>query len=107
MALGPDGAIYALEIFALRVRRFTLGGVITTVAGSGVAGYSGDGGLATRATFNTPFGMAVDQNGIVFISDTGNSVIRAVSPITGIVNTVAGGGAGGDGPALASSLLCN
>ncbi|THU32516.1 T9SS type A sorting domain-containing protein [Niastella caeni] len=70
-------------------------GIITTVAGTGTAGYSGDGGLATSATLNKPFGVTVDHSGNIYISDNTNNVIRRVDAITGIITTFAGTGTGG------------
>ena len=74
-------------------------GIITTVAGSGTAGYSGNGGLATAATMNEPNGVTVDRFGNIYISERGNSVIRRVDAVTGIITTVAGiaGSAGFNG----------
>jgi sugar lactone lactonase YvrE len=78
-------------------------GPIGTYAGTGSAGYSGDGGTATSAMLDGPAGLAVDSNGNLFIADTNNSRIRKVSG--GIMTTVAGGGTGGDGgPATAAQL---
>ena len=54
-------------------------GVITTVAGNGICGYSGDGGAATGAELNAPTGVAVDAAGDIFIADSGNNVIREVN----------------------------
>jgi sugar lactone lactonase YvrE len=68
------------------VRRVDVNGVITTIAGNQTAGYSGDGGSATSASINRPQGIAVDQLGNVYISDTGNNRIRRVSQ--GIITTV-------------------
>ena len=83
-------------------------GLIETVAGTGVAGYSGDGGAATQATLTEPEGLALDTSGNLYISDTGNSVVREVSVVDGTISTVAGTGApgyGGDhGPATAAML---
>ena len=66
-------------------------GVIITVAGIGdVDGYTGDGGMATSATLNSPSGVAMDATGDLFIADTGNNVIRKVAHATGVITTVAG-----------------
>lgn len=69
-------------------------GIITTVAGNGTNGYSGDGGAATSARLNDPYAMAVDSQGNLFIADSGNSVIRKVDK-NGIITTVAGTGTNG------------
>ncbi len=83
-------------------------GTITTVAGNGFSSYGGDGGPATSAELNTPFGVAVDSSGDLFIADTSNSVVREVSASTGDMTTVAGdatAGYGGDGgPAVDAEL---
>ena len=65
-------------------------GNITTVAGNGKAGYSGDGGPATSAQLNDPYGVFVDGAGNIFIADTDNAAIREV--VAGIIQTVAGNG---------------
>ncbi len=66
--------------------------VVSTVAGTGNAGYTGDGGLATSATLNAPAAVAVDSSGNIWIADTGNLVIREVSAATSNISTVAGNG---------------
>ena len=72
-------------------------GTITTIAGTGAAGFSGDGGQGSNAQLDTPTGVAVDTDGHVFISDTSNRRVRMISP-DGTITTVAGnGGAGGGG----------
>jgi hypothetical protein len=65
-------------------------GIITTVAGSGTAGFSGDSGQATSAKLNQPFGVAVDRSGNMYIADRFNSLIRRVDAVTGIITTFAG-----------------
>jgi sugar lactone lactonase YvrE len=78
---------------------------IVLVAGSGAQGFSGDGGPAARARFSTPYGVAVDTRGNVYVSDHLNGRIRKVTP-DGKIVTVAGGGHGlGDGPALKRELF--
>ena len=67
-------------------------GIITTVAGTGEVGYSGDGGPATRATMNQLYSLQVDTNGDIYIVDRLNAVIRKVDGSTGIITTVAGTG---------------
>jgi sugar lactone lactonase YvrE len=80
---------------------------ISTFAGNGTSGYTGDGGLATAATINGPYGVSVDVHGNVYITDTGNSVVRKVDT-TGKITTIAGNGSqgfsGDGGPAISASL---
>ena len=82
--------------------------IITTLAGTGVQGSSGDGGVATSAQFNYPRGISVGISGIVYIADSNNNKIRMVAS-AGIISTVAGTGAtgsNGDGGAATSARLC-
>lgn len=76
------------------VRKVDPSGIITTIAGTGVAGYSGDGGLATNAQINGPFGVYVDPAGNIYIGCSGDSRIRKIDP-TGIISTFAGNGTQG------------
>ncbi len=90
-----------------RVRRVGADGIITTVAGNGVAGFSGDGGLAISAQLSTPLGMSVDAAGVLYIADADNHRIRRVGA-DGINSTVAGNGTGGfsgDGGAALTARL--
>jgi len=83
--------------------------VISTIAGTGVFGYSGDGGLATSAQLNSPRGVYVDASGNVYIADRSNSVIRKVDT-SGVISTIAGDGVfgySGDGGAATSAQLNN
>ncbi|MGA2135318.1 MAG: hypothetical protein ABSH50_23770 [Bryobacteraceae bacterium] len=87
----------------------TINGLITTVAGNGIAGYSGDDGPATQATLNGPKSVAVDANGNLYIADTFNGVIRMVEP-NGTITTIAGNqsagpGYSGDGGAATSAQM--
>jgi trimeric autotransporter adhesin len=83
-------------------------GVITTVVGTGSAGYTGDGGLASAAKINLPSAIAFDSSGNLYISDSSNFVIRKVNLATGVITTIAGigqsGYSGDGGPALAAKL---
>jgi hypothetical protein len=71
-----------------------INGYMTNVAGNGQRGYSGDGGLATSASLNYPYGVFADHTGKIYIADTFNNVIRIVDT-SGIISTVAGTGKGG------------
>jgi len=109
LALDQSGNLYICDALAYRVRRVdAASGVITTVAGNGKADNTGDGGLATAATLNTPTGIAFDIHGNLLIADSDNHVIRSVSPSTGIITTIAGkyksGSTGNGGQATAAYL---
>ncbi len=108
--IGVDsvGNVYFAESDSPRVRRVNTAGIITTIAGNGNIGFSGDGGAATSATFNVYRALAVDKSGNVFVGDTYNHRIRKINSTTGIVTTIAGTGSDGDGgdggPATAASF---
>ena len=107
VAIGPDGAIYLADSASHRVRRVGTDGVISTVAGTGAIGYSGDGAAAVNARLNSPDGVAVGADGSVFIADTGNQAIRRVGP-DGTIATAAGNGTygySGDGGAATNAQL--
>ncbi len=91
IAQDSAGNTYVADTGNNRVLRYTAGGVMTVAAGTGTSGYSGDGALATAATLNAPAAVAVTPGGILYIADTGNNVIRRVSPATGFIATVGGG----------------
>lgn len=91
--IGPDGALYICEVSNHRVRRLDLKtGQLTTVAGNGTKGYSGDGGPATEATLNEPYEVRFDRQGNMFFVEMQNHVVRRVDAKTGIISTVAGTG---------------
>ena len=93
VALDNAGNLFVADWFNHRIRKINLTTkVITTVAGIGTPGYSGDGGPATSAQLKLPTSMAVDAAGNLYIADNGNSVIRRVSAATGIIETIAGNG---------------
>ena len=96
LAVDPTGDVLIADAGNNRVREvnFTTG-VISTVAGNGTSGFSGDGGAATAAAFSNPEGVALDKSGDVFISDTNNGRVREVNASTGLITTVAGGGTTG------------
>jgi uncharacterized protein (TIGR03437 family) len=105
VALDSTGNLYIADSGNYRVRRVT-NGTITTIAGNGTAGLSGNGGPATAASLNAPEGVAVDSAGNLYIADVWNGQIRMVSG--GTITTVAGTGASGfsgeGGPATTASL---
>jgi sugar lactone lactonase YvrE len=90
IALDSFGNLYIAEWPDSRLRRVTPDGIITTVAGNGTRGLSGDGGPATAAQLNLPWGVAVGANGNIYIADNQNLRIRKISP-DGIIMTIAGG----------------
>jgi len=120
VALDSAGNLYIGDSINNVIRKVTAStGVITTVAGNGTQGYSGDGGPATSAELNLPYGVAFDSAGNLYIADSFNMVIRKVSASSGVITTVAGNGAGannfpdclggysGDGgPATSAELNC-
>ncbi len=107
VALDADGALYIADRDNHAVRRVGRDGVITTVAGTGVRGFSGDLGPAALARLSFPTGVAVDAAGALFIADSDNHRIRRVDA-DGVIDTVAGSGVAGfqgdGGPALSARL---
>ncbi|MEV4256999.1 hypothetical protein AB0J52_27885 [Spirillospora sp. NPDC049652] len=106
MAMAADGTLFIAELDAHRVRAVSPAGIISTVAGNGTKGFSGDGGPATRAALNQPTDVAVAADGTLFITDRQNRQVRKVSP-AGTISTYAGGGTGdpiGGGPATGVAL---
>lgn len=102
------GNIYIADTYNNRIRKINTAGIITTIAGNGVQGYSGDGGLAVSAALNNPMGITFDASGNLYIADWNNNRIRKVNT-SGIITTVAGTGLSsfsGDG-GLASSATLN
>ena len=105
-----DGAgnIYIVDYANQRIRKIDTSGIITTVAGNGTIGYSGDGHQATSAELDYPEGLAMDLAGDLFIADTGNGVVRKVDT-NGIITTFAGNGSftysGDGGPAINAGMV--
>ena len=96
IAVDGAGNLYIADSFNHVIRRVDgATGIITTIAGSGLAGFGGDGGLATQALLDDPRWVGVDAVGNVFVNDVNNARVRRVDVETGIITTVAGGGAGG------------
>jgi len=107
VAVDGKGNLYIADTYNNRVRKVNLRGTISTVAGTGKRGFSGDGGPATRAKLAHPYGVVVDGRGNVYIGDYGNNRVRKVSP-RGKITTFAGsrnyGLAGDRGPATRAQL---
>ncbi|MDB5391054.1 MAG: pknD 5 [Planctomycetaceae bacterium] len=109
VTIGPDGALYICETENHAVRRMDLKtGVITTVAGSGKEGYSGDGGPAIQATCREPYEVRFDKQGNMYFVEMKNHIVRKVEGKTGLISTVAGTGkpgfSGDLGPATKAQL---
>jgi sugar lactone lactonase YvrE len=106
IAVDLNGNMYVADTYNHRVRKISFSGIITTMAGTGVQGFSGDGGPATSAQLSLPQYVAVDPSGNVYISDL-NHRVRKVSP-SGFITTVAGNGSinysGDGGPATLAGL---
>ena len=111
VAMDGAGNLYIADTNNNVIRKVNLNtGAISTAAGTGAPGYTGDGGLATSATLNSPEGIAVDGAGDLFIADTNNDAVREVIAATGKISTVAGDGTGvpgyaGDGEAAIQARL--
>jgi uncharacterized protein (TIGR03437 family) len=114
LAVDASGNIFIADDLNGLVRKVSPGGIITTVAGNGIGGFSGDGGPATSASLENVFGVSVDASGNLFIADYYNNRIRKVST-SGVISTVAGsgtfgfgtGGFAGDGGPATSAMLKN
>jgi sugar lactone lactonase YvrE len=105
VAVDSVGNVYIADLGNKRIRKVS-GGTITTIAGNGAAGFSGDGGPATSASLSAPYGVALDSTGSLYTADNDNNRIRKVSG--GTITTVAGNGnlgfSGDGGPATSASL---
>lgn len=109
IVIDASGNIIFVDNGNKRVRKINGAGTISTIVGTGVTGYSGDGGQATAAMITDPRGLALDAAGNLFIADAGNQVIRKVNT-SGIISTVAGNntsGFSGDGSAATTAQLNN
>ena len=109
VAVDMSGNIYIADLDNLRIRKVSAStGIISTVAGNGTAGYTGDGGAAYNAEIRGVYGIAVDASGNIYVADSGNNRIRKITVSTGIISTVAGGSSSGylgDGGAATSANL--
>ena len=94
LAIGPDGSIYYSDIAVDKVKKINPSGIITTVAGTGLHGFSGDGGLAVSARLDNPTGLTIGRDGSLYIADSNNNRVRRVSPLGNIL-TIAGYGVQG------------
>ncbi len=107
LAIDAHDNLFVTEYFGNQVLRIAADGSVTTVAGTGVAGFSGDGGRATEAQLRGPTGIAVASDGTLYIGDSLNNRVRRVTP-DGMISTIAGTGvrgfSGDGGPAVAASL---
>ncbi len=107
LAVDDVGNLYIAEKINSIIRKISSSGVMTTYAGTGVAGFSGDGGAATIAKLNSPVGVALDVTGNLYIAESGNLRIRKVNT-SGIISTFAGNGTigySGDGAAATLAQL--
>ena len=105
VTIDNSGNIFIADRGNHRIRKVTRAGVISTIAGNGQIGSSGDGGLAVNAPLNSPNGVAVDNSGNLYIADTNNNRIRKVNS-SGIISTIAGSGIQGfDGDGSANPAL--
>ncbi len=109
VAVDNAGNVYVADRLNNRVRNISPAGIITTVAGNGTSGFTGDNGPATAAELSSPRGVGVDAHGNVYIADQGNNRIRRIDA-AGIITTIAGTGTGGyngDGIAATAAQLYN
>jgi hypothetical protein len=106
LAVDLAGNLFVADIYGSRIRKISSAGIVSTIAGNGTSGFSGDGGPAINAQLNQPAGVAVDGSGNVFIADYINRRIRKIS-IDGTMTTFAGGGSprGDGGPAKNAQLF--
>ncbi len=110
LAVDGSGNVYIADSYNKVIRKVAAAtGIITTVAGTGTHGHSGDGGPATSAALNFPTSVAVDGFGNLYIADSDNYRVRRVTAATGIITTVAGNGSAGNdlgdgGPATSATL---
>jgi sugar lactone lactonase YvrE len=102
LAIDKSGNLYVADTYNNRIRKITPAGIITTVAGTGAAGFNGDGGTATTAQLNNPTSVAVDGAGNMYIGDAFNRRVRQVNVNTGTIRTIAGDAAAGCGTSNSS-----
>src|SRR5687768_9143482 len=108
LVVGPGGALFVCDMGNHRIRKIDKKGIITTVAGNGVKGWSGDGGPALAAALNEPYEIRFDRGGNMYFVEMRNAVVRRVDAKTGIISTIAGTGRPGfrgDGGAATNAML--
>ncbi len=107
VAIDTTGNIYVADRNNKRIRKIDVNGIITTFAGNGITGYSGDGGLATNAQIAPPHGINIDEAGNVYFGNSGHGCVRKINTL-GIISTIAGSGTqgfSGDGSLATSAQL--
>ncbi len=107
VAVDNSGNSYIADYLDNRIRKVTPAGIISTYAGTGLPGYSGDRGPASLARLNDPVNIALDSKGYLYVADRGNAVVRRIAP-DGTINTIAGRGvtgfSGDNGPATSAEI---
>lgn len=107
LAVDAHGNVYIADSYNRRIRKIDTNGILSTFAGNGTVGFSGDGGPATNAAINVPMAVVIDADGNLLLTDSWNHRIRRVTP-DGIISSIAGTGekgfAGDGGPAIAATL---
>jgi hypothetical protein len=102
VATDTAGDVFVADTGNNRIIEAVAGGATSVIAGTGTAGTTGDGGLATSATLNAPAGIAVDSSGRIYIADTGNNRLRWI--VSGNISPIGGTGSQGYGGDLAAAL---
>ena len=107
VAKDAQGDLYVSEWGNHRVRKMDTSGIITTIAGTGISGYTGDGGPAANAMVNSPYGIAIDDTGNIYFADYLENVVRKIDP-SGMITTFAGNSTvftlGDNGPATSAGM---
>jgi sugar lactone lactonase YvrE len=107
LALDTTGNLYLADTGNHRIRKISTAGIITTIAGTGTQGFSGDNALATTAAIDSPTGLALDSTNNLYLADTHNHRIRKITGATGIITTIAGTGSSGFAGDTATATSAN